>query len=132
MAWILWRVASGLAAVFFAWAAAMQLNDPDPARWFALYAAAAGLALAGVVDRARPAPARVLGAIALIWAAAIVPELWGRWSVRDLGAAMGPRRPEVEYGREFCGLLIVGAYCFALARVAAWRCYMRTREAHAP
>ena len=119
---MVWRAFSAAAAVFFGWAAAMQLNDPDPARWFALYAGAALVAGASAVNKPSVLAGRLVGAIAVIWAAAIVPELWGRWGVRDLGATMSGGRPEVEYGREFVGLLIVGAYCFAQARIASRRC----------
>ncbi len=131
MANTIWCAASALMAGFFAWAAAMQLNDPDPARWFALYGGAALVAAAGALAKPLLLPSRALGVIALIWAAAIAPELWGRWNVGDLGAKMSRARPEVEYGREFCGLLIVAAYCFALAQVTARR-YMSDRHAHDP
>jgi hypothetical protein len=104
-------------AAFFAWAAAMQLNDPDPARWFLLYAAVALLALCSALDRPLKWVARTLGVVALVWAAAIAPELLDGWSVGDLGGTMSAARPEVEYGREFVGLLILATYCFAAARV---------------
>lgn len=109
------RLLSVPMALFFVWAAAMQLNDPDPTRWFLIYASVA--ALAGLNAAGRPAPrlALVLSWVALAWAAAIVPELWARWSVRDLGAQMSASRPEVEFGREFVGLLILAAYCAAAA-----------------
>jgi hypothetical protein len=108
-------------ASFFAWAAAMQLNDPDPLRWFAIYAGASLVALLGSLARRQARRQRglalALAGLALVWAAAIVPELWGRWSVRDLGATMSAARSEVEYGREFVGLLIIALY----AGVAVWR-----------
>lgn len=91
----------------------MQLNDPDPERWFLLYASAAIVAALSALGRTRPRLAYVLALIALAWAAAIAPELWPRWSVRDLGAQMSDAHPEIEYGREFLGLLIVAAYCLA-------------------
>jgi hypothetical protein len=97
------------------WAAYLQLNDPDPARWFAMYAACAAVALASALGRGRAPMAGAVGAIALLWAAAIVPELLGRWTPADLGANMSSARPEVEYGRELGGLSIVAAYC-----TAAW------------
>lgn len=112
---MMFRVISVPLALFFAWAAAMQLNDPDPTRWFLMYASVA--VLAGLTAAGRPAPrlALVLSWVALAWAAAIVPELWAHWSVRDLGAQMSASRPEVEFGREFVGLLILTAYCAAAA-----------------
>ena len=114
---MIWRGASALMALFFGWAAVMQLNDPDPARWFAMYASVALLAAASVVRRPLPRAARALGVVALVWAAAIAPELIGSWGVEDLGATMSAERPQVEYGREFVGLLILASYCFAAARL---------------
>lgn len=112
---MMFRVISVPMAAFFAWAAAMQLNDPDPTRWFLFYASVAGLAAMSAAGRPAPRVALVLSWLALAWAAAIVPELWTHWSVRDLGAQMSASRPEVEYGREFVGLLILAAYCAAAA-----------------
>ena len=110
------RVISAPMAAFFAWAAVMQLNDPDPERWFLLYASVSILAGLAALGRATPRLALLLAVVALSWAAAIAPELWQHWSVGDLGAKMSAARPEVEYGREFVGLLIVAAYCLAAKR----------------
>jgi len=55
-------------AALFAFAAAVQYNDPDPLRWMAIYGLAmlaCGLALAGRLSWLPPA---LLGLIALIWA----------------------------------------------------------------
>jgi hypothetical protein len=103
-----------VSAVFCAlalWAAFLQLNDPDPARWFAIYAACAAVALASALGRGYAPIAAGVGGVALLWACAIVPELLGGWTPADLGASMSSARPEVEYGRELGGLSIVAAYC---------------------
>jgi Transmembrane family 220, helix len=113
------RLVSLVMAVFFAWAAAMQLNAPDPTRWFLMYASGALMAVLSAVRRATPQLALGLAFVALAWTAAIVPELWPHWTVADLGAQMSVARPEVEYGREFVGLLILAAYCLASTRLAA-------------
>jgi hypothetical protein len=110
------RLISVPMAIFFGWAAVMQLNDPDPERWFLMYASVAILAALCALGRAVPRLALVLALVALAWAAAIAPELWHHWTVRDLGAQMSAARPEVEYGREFVGLLILAAYCLAATR----------------
>jgi hypothetical protein len=39
------RAAGGLFAILFTWSAWLQLNDPDPARWVAMYMSAALVAL---------------------------------------------------------------------------------------
>jgi hypothetical protein len=115
---MMFRLVSVPMALFFGWAAAMQLNDPDPTRWFLMYASVAGLAILSATGRWAPRLALVLALVALAWASAIVPELWSHWGVRDLGAEMSASRPEVEFGREFVGLLILAAYCAAAAYFA--------------
>ena len=115
---MIFRVVSGLFALLAFWAAYLQLNDPDPERWFALYAAAGVVGVLFAAGKPRALPALVVASVALLWAAAIVPELLGRWQPGDLGAKMTPDRPEVEFGREFGGLTIVAAYCVAAFVVA--------------
>jgi hypothetical protein len=114
--------------VLFAWAAELQLNDPDPIGWFAIYAAGSVVALLSALARPRPKLAGLLALIALAWAALILPELWHTWTPSDLGATMSAARPEVEYGREFVGLLILASYC-ALAAFHALRPASRNRRA---
>jgi len=118
---MLFRAFSLPMAGFFAWAAAMQLNDPDPLRWFCMYGAASVLALRAVLGRPQRWLARGLALVSLGWALAIVPELWGRWAPRDLGAHMSAAHAEVEYGREFVGLLIIAVYGLLEARQAGKR-----------
>jgi hypothetical protein len=93
------------------WAAYLQLNDPDPARWFAIYLACAVVAASQWLERPRPWLAALLAAVASTWALFIVPELLSGWTPADLGARMTPERPDIEYGREFGGLAIVSGYC---------------------
>lgn len=110
------RISSALLASFGLWAAWVQGNDPDPARWIAMYLSLAIVATLGVLGRPAPRLALLLAVVALAWAAAIVPELIGRWRPSDLGASMTTARPEVEYGRELGGLLIIAVYAL-VARV---------------
>lgn len=112
-----WRALSALMAVFAGWAAAMQLNDPDPLGWFLMYGSVAVLALATALAKPSARTAALLAVVALVWAAAILPELLDGWSVRELGATMSAERPEVEFGREFVGLLILAVYCATTARL---------------
>jgi hypothetical protein len=122
-----WRAFSASFAAFAAWAAIVQLNDPDPERWIALYGSAALLALTSALGRPWPRAAGLLCVVALAWAAAIVPELLGHWQITDLGVQMSSARPEVEYGRELGGLLIVASYCVATGLLAR----LPLRQAHA-
>jgi hypothetical protein len=117
---------SALMCVLALWAASLQLNDPDPERWFAMYAACALVAVTEVLDRALPWLAGSLAAVALLWALSIVPELLSGWTPADLGARMSPARPDIEYGRELAGLLIVSTYCVSVCLVQRRRLKLRT------
>lgn len=121
---ITWRALSAIMSVLALWAAYLQLNDPDPERWFAMYLACAAVALVSALGRGKAALAGAVGLIAALWAAAIVPELLGVWTPSDLGARMSSDRPEVEYGRELGGLSIVAGYC-----LAAWAIERRRAQA---
>lgn len=99
------RVASALSALLFAYAAALQWNDPDPVRWMAIYGTAAVVAGAAAF---RPVPRAVglaLAAVALLWAATLVP------GVVSEAALTG-----TEEERELAGLLLVAGFGLALAR----------------
>ena len=126
---VYFRSFSALMVVLFAWAAELQLNDPDPIGWFAIYVAGSVVALLSALARPRRELAGLLALIALAWAALIVPELWHTWTPSDLGATMSAARPEIEYGREFVGLLILASYCVLAAFHAAAPGWRRRRAA---
>ena len=101
-------------AALFLFAAAVQYNDPDPARWMAIYGAAAAVAFLATrrlaaAPRFWIAPAMV-AAIALLWSAGIFLGLrdpltpwrmFDQWEMKDVA---------VEETRETFGLLIVAAW----------------------
>ena len=108
------RIVSGLLGVFFVFGALVQLNDPDPVQWIAIYLAAAAVAFAAVRAPLPPWLPAVPGVIALAWGLAILPgalrtsfpEMFR--SYRMMGAAM-------EEGREALGLAIIAAWMATLA-----------------
>ena len=63
-------------ALVFAASAAVQLNDPDPARWIALYGAAALVSLATAFRRAPAALHLGIAAVAGIWALTLIPTVF--------------------------------------------------------
>ena len=108
-------------AALFAFAAAVQYNDPDPLRWMAIYGLAmlaCGLSLTGGLPRLLPA---LLGLIALVWAGTLAPGVVGRISVRELFQSYGMLTPAVEEGREMGGLLIVAVWMGVLTLSRAGR-----------
>jgi hypothetical protein len=103
------RAVSGVMAAFFLWATYVQNNDPDPWRWMPMYFSAAVVAAAFAAGRPLPKLAITVAIVALVWAAAIAPELIGKWSPSELNDTMSAAHPEIEFGRELGGLLIVAA-----------------------
>lgn len=110
-----WRVANLTLGALFAVSAALQLDDPDPLRWMAVYGASA---LACVASSAGWPGARWLagatGVIALGWAASLLPATLPGFEARQLLRSMKADTPEIELGRELLGLLIVAAWMSAL------------------
>lgn len=99
------RLGHGLGALAFVACAVVQLNDPDPARWVALYSAAAALCAATAAGRPAPWPAPgALTALAAAWAVAV--------GVAFAGSAEGWTD---ELAREVGGLALVAAWMAALA-----------------
>jgi hypothetical protein len=117
----MFRVFAGLMAVLLAFAAAVNVNDPDPVRWVAMYGAACVISIIVALTGAVPLPLPALvGAVALAWAivwAARVPSLemythmFDEWEMKS---------ETVEEARETCGLLIVAVWMAALV-LRAWR-----------
>ena len=108
-------------AVLFAFAAAVQYNDPDPLQWMAMYGLAmlaCGLALAGRLPRLLAALA---GLGALVWAGTLAPGVVERVSLGELFQPYGMLSTAVEEGREMGGLLIVAAWMGVLTLVRAGR-----------
>lgn len=103
-----------LVAALFLLSAALQLNDPDPLRWIAIYAAAAVACLvAGRVPWAGTLAAAV-GLIAFVWAATMVSVLH-EMRFADLFKTMKAQTPVIEEAREFLGLALVCGFMAVLA-----------------
>ena len=94
-------------AALFVFAAALQYNDEDVARWVAIYLAAAVVAILGAIGRPTAWLAATVAFIAFAWAALYffhgaykVPltALWSEWEMKD---------QTVVAGREMDGLFIV-------------------------
>ena len=110
-----WRAADALMLLLFAFAAALQLNDPDPVRWFTVYALAAVACLLSLRRRLHWALPALLCAVALAWAATIAPRVVGRVPVRDMFGAWEMKNEGIEESREMYGLLIIAAWMAVLA-----------------
>jgi hypothetical protein len=108
------RIANAVMCALFGFGALLQLNDPDPLRWVAIYGAAAATCGWLASTRRRNAlmgllPALV-AAVALTWAANIAYGSSGRVEFMRLFEAWGMKNAAVEERRELYGLLIVGTW----------------------
>jgi hypothetical protein len=110
--WLAW--VNGVLALCFLAAAAVQWNDPDPARWMAMYGAAAAACL--VAGRARWAPlwTAAVGAIALGWGAAIGLGIERVVAPGELVGRMEMVGGPIEETREALGLALIAVWMMVL------------------
>ena len=103
-------------ALLFAFAAALQFNDPDPIQWIAIYSAACVLSLlVAIRRRVAPAASLTVFTIAIVWAALIA---FGGPAASEYGHmfdAWEMKSPSVEEAREASGLVIVAVWIMVLA-----------------
>jgi hypothetical protein len=105
------RVLNGIMAVLFVVSAALQWNDPDPLEWAAMYlAAATACGLFALGRREAPYVALAVCAVAVVWAATLLPSVVGRVAPSEMFESMQAKDGMVEVARESGGLLIVAAW----------------------
>jgi hypothetical protein len=109
------RVGSFILAALFIYAAALQYNDPDPVRWAAIYLSAAGACCLYITGRLSWFVAGIIALIALVWAGALAPDVWGQISLGQMFETWKMNNPLVEEAREMCGLLIVAGWMVVLS-----------------
>ena len=111
-----WRAADVFMLLVFAFSVIVQLNDPDPIRWMAVYGLAAMACAQSLADRVRWwFPALVAG-VAVAWLVTIAPRVLGRVPFIDMFGSFEMRDVGIEEAREMYGLVIVAAW---MATVAA-------------
>ena len=99
----------------FLFAASLQLNDPDPVRWIALYGAAAALSVAEVLGRTRFRVALVAALGFTAGALVGLPELLHARA--EAFTSFHMRSLDDEVARESVGLLL----CALWSALLAWR-----------
>lgn len=102
------HIANGLLLVLFAWAAAMQYNDPDPVLWTTLYGTAALCCVLYMADRLPVLLAAVLSGVYVLGALYLTLRLFGPASFFD------------DTGREMMGLMEDSREMLGLWIAAAW------------
>ena len=96
-----------VAVIFFVFGL-VQLNDPDPWLWVALYTFVAGVfAFAAFGKRNQYV---ILGGIllSLVWTLLLLPEFinWINMGMPTITGSMKAEEPHIEYTREFLGLFL--------------------------
>lgn len=97
-------------SLLFVLFAVVQLNDPDPWGWFAMYLYVAALFGFAAFGKAHNYAFLAGLAVILIWAATLVPDFitWFKMGMPTITGSMKAESPHVELTREFLGLLIAG------------------------
>lgn len=115
MARTVWRLLDAVFALLFVLAVIVNLNDPDPIAWVLIYAAAAWTSFLAVLGRPSRALASAVAAVALLWAATIVPRVVGKVPFGDMFAAWEMQNAGVEESREMYGLLLIALWMATIA-----------------
>jgi hypothetical protein len=120
--WGRFEMASLAMSLVFLMFTLVQYNDPDPARWMAMYGAAALVSAAAALRaEGAGAPAAVVALAALGWGLSVLlgvaghPVAWGQ-----VFATTRMIDSDVEEAREALGLLIVVLWAGWIA-VRGWR-----------
>jgi hypothetical protein len=122
------RVANAVMAALFALAAAVQVNDPDPVRWMAVYGAACACSLMAARGRSpHPAVPAALAAIAVTWAVTIGLRV-GASSYPHMFDAWEMKTPAIEEAREATGLVLVAGWMLVGATTSHLTSPVRTRK----
>jgi transmembrane protein TMEM220 len=117
---VAWKIADVLFLLMFAFSVVVQLNDPDPLPWMAIYGAAAVACLLSLMGKLPWQFAVLTGIIALAWAATIAPRVMGQVPFMDMFAEFEMKDIGVEESREMYGLILVGGWMAALGHRAFW------------
>jgi hypothetical protein len=113
------RVIALSIAALFALSAALQLNDPDPVLWIAVYVAVAllwGMAAFGRFYRPFTV---VLLLVLTVWMLTFVPDFveWVQMGMPTIVGSMKAEEPHIELVREFGGLFLAVASLVYLLRI---------------
>ena len=109
-----WTVANLVMLLLFVFAAAVQINDPDPVAWMAIYLAAATVCGMEIRRRAPIWASAAVALTALVWSGYVATRafdvplgaLFAEWEMQNV---------RIEEAREMYGLAIVGFWMLVIA-----------------
>jgi hypothetical protein len=112
----LFRTLSGLMAALFAFGAVVQLNDPDPLRWVAIYAAtAAPSTVAALRGSVAPRWTLPVGTAAAVWGVSLALDVESLVDYRSMFDAWEMQSVSIEIAREASGLFMIAVWMGALS-----------------
>jgi hypothetical protein len=106
-------------AGLFAFGAIVQINDPDPILWMAIYIAASAACVLFYRGTLNPILPGVIAMVAVIWAADIGFDVFRRVPFLEMFQDWGMRDETVEESREVYGLLFIATWMSVLALLSA-------------
>lgn len=109
-----WKAADVLFLLMFVFSVVVQVNDPDPLAWLAMYGAAAVACLLSLTGRQRWWFPVLVGSVALAWAATIAPRVIGQVPFAGMFAEFEMKDIGIEESREMYGLLLIGGWMAVL------------------
>ena len=104
---LIFRLLHALMAALFIFAAALQYNDVDIARWMAIYLAAAAVCIFDLVNRPKPVAAAIVAIFALAWSVAYLVNGAGKVPLAALFTEWEMKDQTIVAGREMNGLFII-------------------------
>ncbi|MGH7445940.1 MAG: transmembrane 220 family protein [Longimicrobiales bacterium] len=125
---MIWKIANSVMLLLFAFAAVVQVNDPDPFAWILIYGLAVVACVLALLRRGHWLVPASIAALAVIWAAAISPRVLGQVPFTDMFGAFEMRDIGIEQSREMYGLLLVAVWLTVLAVSARRRAGARWRR----
>jgi hypothetical protein len=111
------RMINGGIGVLFLWMAVIQVNDPDPIFWVAIYGWVWLIAVTALFNRLNEAMILLGICVCIGGALYLAPSVFTWLSENDFGdivTGMSVERPYIEEARECIGLLMAAAALFYL------------------
>ena len=93
----------------------VQVNDPDPLAWMAVYGAAALISGVAFFRRVRPWVPALLALVALAWAGSIAPRVIGKVPFGSMFEGFEMRNLAIEESREMYGLVLIALWMGVVA-----------------
>jgi len=116
-----WKAADALFLLMFLFSVIVQLNDPDPLPWIAIYGAAAVACLLSLIGRLPWWFAVITGLVAVAWAFTIAPRVLGQVPFLDMFEYFEMKDIGVEESREMYGLLLIAGSMAASGHRSFWK-----------